>query len=234
MDVGLLIYYLPFYFQAVLGTSAQKSGIENLPYLVSSLFSPLISGGLITALGYYVPFMWLGAILLTIGSSLLFTLKIDSSSAAVVGYQLLAGFGAGIANQIPFTAVQYVLPKDQMVLGSALVSFCNSLGPIFGVSIAQAIFTGSFVQRLERVPDIDAAAVIKAGPTSAATVVPLRVLPVVREAFDHALTRTFILAIVGGGAAFCCSLAMEWGNIKKESLVTTKPATQESRELSET
>ena len=28
MVVGLLIYYLPFYFQAVLGVSARESGVQ--------------------------------------------------------------------------------------------------------------------------------------------------------------------------------------------------------------
>ncbi|MCJ1404090.1 hypothetical protein MMC11_007315 [Xylographa trunciseda] len=214
MIVGLLIYYLPFYFQAVLGTDAHESGIRNLPFLVTMLFSPMLSGGLITMFGFYVPFMWLGAILATVGSGLLLTLQVDSTASVLAGYQFLTGFGLGLCTQISFNAVQYILPRDQMIMGSALVSFCNSLGPILGITIGQAIFANSFVKQLQQVPGIDAAAVVRAGPTNLGAAVSLSVLPMVREAFNYALTRAFILAVVAGGLAFLCSLAMEWGNVK--------------------
>lgn len=67
--------------------------------------------------------MWLGATLATVGSGLLFTLKTDSSRGAVAGYQFIVGFGLGMCNQIPFNAVQYILPPSQMVMGS-----CCNLG----------------------------------------------------------------------------------------------------------
>jgi hypothetical protein len=31
-----LVYYVPIYFQAILGTSAQDSGVRNLPYIIGS------------------------------------------------------------------------------------------------------------------------------------------------------------------------------------------------------
>lgn len=212
MIVGLLIYYLPLYFQTVQGITARESGIRNLPFLVTMLLTPIISGALISTIGYYVPFMWLGAILATVGSALLTTLRVDTSDGVLSVYQFIAGFGLGICTQIPFNAVQYILPKEQMVMGSALVSFCNSLGPILGTNIGQAIFANVFLKRCEQVPDVDAAAVIRAGPTNLAAA---GVVPEVREAFNYALTRAFILAVVSGGLAFCCSLGMEWGNVKQ-------------------
>jgi len=211
--VGLLIYYLPFYFQTVRGSSARDSGIRNLPFLVTMLFAPIASGALISIIGYYVPFMWLGAALATIGSGLLFTLRVDGSSGSLSAFQFITGLGLGICTQIPFNAVQYILPKEHMAMGSALVSFCNSLGPILGTNIGQAIFSNLFIKRLDQVPGVDAAAVVKAGPTSLAAA---GTSAAVREAFNYALTRGFLLAAVSGGLAFACSMAMEWGNVKRE------------------
>ena len=213
MIVGLLIYYLPLYFQTVQGTTARESGIRNLPFLVTMLLTPLGSGALISAIGYYVPFMWLGAALATVGSGLLITLRVESPNGILSGYQFVVGLGLGMCTQIPFNAVQYILPRERMVMGSALVSFCNSLGPILGTNVGQAIFANAFVKRLEQVPGVDAAAVIMAGPTNLAAAGGL---PVLREAFNYALTRAFILAIVSGTLAFCCSLGMEWGNVRRE------------------
>lgn len=40
----VLVYYVPIYFQAILGTSAQDSGVRNLPYILGSskLETPLM------------------------------------------------------------------------------------------------------------------------------------------------------------------------------------------------
>jgi hypothetical protein len=62
MSMGLFthIYYLPFYFQGVKGTTAEQSGIRTIPYLVSNTLFAIFTGGMVTALGYYTPFIWMG------------------------------------------------------------------------------------------------------------------------------------------------------------------------------
>lgn len=191
------------------------------------LFAPIVSGALISIFGYYVPpFMWLGAVLSTIGSGLLFTLKVDSPSSVLSAFQFITGLGLGICTQIPFNAVQYILPKEHITMGVALVSFCNSLGPILGTNIGQAIFSNMFVRKLDQVPGVDASAVIMAGPTNFAAAGNS---PVVREPFNYALTRVFVLAVVSGGLAFASSLAMEWGNVKRERKHVSEDMTEKSK-----
>ncbi|KAI4238470.1 MAG: hypothetical protein LQ349_001075 [Xanthoria aureola] len=212
--VGLLIYYLPLYFQLVKGSSARASGIQNLPFLVTMLFSPVATGALVSTFGFYVPFMWLGAILATLGSGLLSTLRVDSTDGIVSAFQFITGLGLGLCTQIPFNAVQYILPQNQMAMGSAIVSFCNSLGPILGTNVGQVIFSNVFLKRLEGVPDIGAKEIILAGPTT--DLASIGNSATVMEAFNYSLTRTFVLAIASGTLAFASSLAMEWGNVKRE------------------
>ena len=214
--VGTLIYYLPLYFQAAQGTNASGSAVANLPFLVTLLFAPMASVLLISLYGPYVPFMWVGAALATVGSGLLFSLKANSSHRAVDAYQFIAGLGLGMCNQIPFNAVQHKVPKDKLVLGSTVVSFCNSLGPVLGTNIAQTIFASLLTRALDREPQIDAAAIIRAGPTAIGHAVPSELQSSVREAYSYALTRAFNPSIICGGLAFCCSLAMEWGSVRKK------------------
>lgn len=113
------IYYLPFYFQAVKGTTAEGSGIRTIPYLVSTTLASIVVGGSITAFGWYTPFMWLGAALFTVGAGLLYSLQVSSYAGKWIGYQLLTGIGAGASVQIPFIAVQVVLSAKDMPTGSA-------------------------------------------------------------------------------------------------------------------
>lgn len=113
------IFYLPFYFQAVKGVSAEQSGIRSIPYLVSITLMSLLVGVIITKVGYYVPAMWFGAAVMAIGSGLLFTLTVSTSASKWIGYQILTGFGAGAGIQVPFLAVQAVLSSQDMPVGSA-------------------------------------------------------------------------------------------------------------------
>lgn len=169
--------------------------------------------------------MSLGAVLATVGSGLLFTLRVDSPNGTLSAFQFIVGLGLGLCTQIPFHAVQYILPKEHLAMGSAIVSFCNSLGPILGTNIGQAIFSNLLIRRLDQVPGVDAAAVIMAGSTNLGAV---GTSPAVREAFNYALTRAFILAVVSGGLAFACSMAMEWGNVKHERTHVRKTLTAKS------
>ena len=78
MAIDTHIYYLPFYFQAVQGTTAEGFGVRILPYLVSVFTTALVTGTLITTFGYYVPFMTIGALILTADCALIQTLYMQN------------------------------------------------------------------------------------------------------------------------------------------------------------
>jgi hypothetical protein len=104
----------------------------------------------VTVVGYYTPFIYGGTILFTIGSGLLYTLKVNSPTSHWIGYQILAGFGAGGAIQLPFIATQVVLPAKDMPTGNSLAIFFNSLGGAIAISIAQNIFSNTLSQELPK------------------------------------------------------------------------------------
>lgn len=66
----------------------------------------MISGGLVGVVGFFQPFLLIGAVFATIGSGLLYTLDIDSSAAQYIGYQIIIGIGIGTSLQVPVIAVQ--------------------------------------------------------------------------------------------------------------------------------
>jgi len=81
------IFYLPFYFQAVKGTTAEESGIRTIPYLGSIILSSILVGAAITMLGWYKPFMIFGGAIFTVGAGMIYTLAVDSSTGEWVGYR---------------------------------------------------------------------------------------------------------------------------------------------------
>jgi hypothetical protein len=48
----LLIYFLPIWFQAVKGATAVKSGIMNLPMIMTLVVVSILSGIGVTVMGY--------------------------------------------------------------------------------------------------------------------------------------------------------------------------------------
>lgn len=213
------IFYLPFYFQAVKGTTAEESGIRTIPYLVSITLSSIGVGASITIFGPYVPFTWAGSAVFAVGSGLLYTLKVDSSTGTWIGYQILAGFGAGACVQIPFIAVQVVLNKKDMPIGNAVAIFFNSLGGAISISIAQNIFSNTLVKQIpQHTTGVDPWVIVAAGATHVREVTPPDQLAGVLQSYNLAVTTAFILAIACAGIAFVFSLGFEWKTVKGKKL----------------
>ncbi|ETN36532.1 uncharacterized protein HMPREF1541_08810 [Cyphellophora europaea CBS 101466] len=214
------IYYLPFYFQAVKGTTAEGSGIRTIPYLVSNTLFSIVIGATITFVGWYVPFTWFGSALFTVGSGLLYTLKVHSSAGEWIGYQILTGGGSGTCVQIPFIAVQVVLAKKDMPTGNAVAIFFNSLGGAISISIAQNIFANTLVKEVPRyAPGLDPQILLAAGATNVRSVVPPELLDGVLFAYNKAVTSSYILAVACGGLAACSSVLFEWKSVKGKNLM---------------
>lgn len=77
------------------------------------LFS-IITGIIITVLGYYTPWMILSSLLMAIGSGLLATFKVGTGHAMWIGYQAIYGFGVGAGMQQGVIAAQTVCTLDDI------------------------------------------------------------------------------------------------------------------------
>ncbi|KAF7860650.1 hypothetical protein EAF04_008169 [Stromatinia cepivora] len=221
LSMGLYthIYYLPFYFQAVKGTSAEASGIRTIPYLGSVIVSSILAGAGITVLGFYKPFMIAAGAVFTVGAGLIYTLQVGSGVGKWVGYQLICGFGAGMGVQIPFIAVQVVLNAKDMPSGNAIAIFFNSLGGAVSISIAQNVFNNGLVKYVPQyAPEVSSAVIYKAGATHLRDVISPANLVGVLVAYCKALDESFVLAIAVGGIATICACFVEWKSVKGKKI----------------
>lgn len=117
----ILIYYLPIYFQSVDGASPTNSGVRNLPIIIAVTVSTILSGGLISKFGHFVPIMIFGVAVATVAAGLIYTLDIDSTSGQWIGYQILAGIGWGLSFQIPIIASQGLSAPEDVSSVTAIV-----------------------------------------------------------------------------------------------------------------
>lgn len=112
-SVSLVVYYLPMWFQVVLGDSPIDSGVRFLPTVLANFVMSIVSGGLVTQLGYYNPWLFFGSALTAIASGLISTWKIDEGNSMIIGIQILVGMGAPLLIQMvgDLFSLNYDVPK---------------------------------------------------------------------------------------------------------------------------
>lgn len=79
------------YFQAIQGDTAVEAGIKLLPMLIAVVITSVAAGGLITAVGYYNPFVLPCMVLFCVGSGMITTFGLNSPLRTWFGYQVIAG-----------------------------------------------------------------------------------------------------------------------------------------------
>ncbi|KAJ7499726.1 DHA14-like major facilitator [Mycena latifolia] len=215
----ILVYFLPIWFQAIKSVSAVKSGIDNLPMILSLVISSLVAGGIITVIGYYTPFMILSSVLMSIGVGLISTFTVNTGHAHWIGYQVIYGIGMGFGMQQPIMAAQTVLSLQDVPTGTALLIFMQTLGGALFLSVAQNVFTNKLVSGLvSQVPGINPAIVLTAGATSLRDSVDPQYLPAVLSVYNQALVSGFYVSIAMACLSLIGALAIEWKSVKGKNI----------------
>ncbi|CZR51585.1 related to MFS multidrug transporter [Phialocephala subalpina] len=215
----LVTYYLPVWFQVVLGASPTMGGVDYLPSVGAQIVVSIATGALTTRTGLPTPFAILGCALTSISCGLLSTLTTHSPTAHWIGYQILLGASRGLTMQQPIAAISAVIPQSQLAVGNSLIMFTNVLGGAMFVSFGQTVFSNQLKGALKHfAPDVDAEAVLRVGATAFRSVVgPGQVGEVVR-AYNRALTRVLYLGAGASVASFVAAWGMGWTNLKTKKV----------------
>ncbi|KAI4270967.1 MAG: hypothetical protein L6R38_006970 [Xanthoria sp. 2 TBL-2021] len=119
--------FLLLYFQAVQGVSAPQSGILFRALASPKVLAIVLMGVIVTRTGYYAPFMFLGAAVAIVGTSLLSRIGLETSTVKWAAYSVITGTGIGIGIQLPYTALQAVLSPRAIAIPIRNTIFVNSL-----------------------------------------------------------------------------------------------------------
>jgi MFS family permease len=190
----------------------------TIPFVLALVIGSIFAGGCTQRFGYYVPFMFLSAVIVPIATGLFTTFHPDTGHAKWIGYQVLVGFGIGLSMQQPSMAAQTVLPKIDVPTGVSLVFFGQQLGGTVFVSVGQNILSSRLISGLAeaKIPGLDPGFVVNAGATNIRNVVPPEYLGAVLQAYNHALTTVYHVAVGTSCVLIVGAVFMEWKSIKKD------------------
>ncbi|KAL4766416.1 MDR family MFS transporter [Aspergillus foveolatus] len=211
-------FYIAIYFQAIRDDSPLMSGVHMLPITLGLVLFTVVSGALISILGYYLPFLLAGGAISAVGYGLLSTLSPTTSVAKWVGYQILYGVASGCTTAAPYVAIQNLVPAPQIPQAMAIIIFWQNIGAATSLIAANAIFSNSLRDQLaQRASQITVSpdAIVAAGVRSIRDLVSGSALAAVLEAYAEAIDRVMYLGIAVSVMVIVFSPGLGWKDIRK-------------------
>lgn len=133
-------YWLPLYFQGVLGVSPLLSGVYLLPFALALSLSSALTGIWMKKTGQYLPPIIFGMLLLTLGFGLLIDLEPRANFTKIILFQIIAGIGAGPNFQSPLISLQSAVDPRDIASATATFGFVRQLSTSISVVIGGVIF----------------------------------------------------------------------------------------------
>ncbi|KAL3301652.1 MFS multidrug transporter [Colletotrichum asianum] len=216
-------YFIPIYFQSILGDSPMESGIHMLPSIIGSIVMSLLSGMMVSKLGYYLPWAVFAAILTSIGAGLITTWSTDTSAGKWIGYQILYGCGRGLGLQMAIVAVQTALPPTLVAIALTILVFVQGLGGAVLISIGNTVFDNTVINQIQiHAPNVNPKVVLTAGATAFRSQVSAADLPNVVKAWAVAFQKTMYITTGLSVAMFFSTWGLGFYDVRKKDAGAAK------------
>lgn len=206
-------FFLPLYFQAVLGASPLLSGVYIFPFVLSLSFTAAGTGVYIRKTGQYLPPIWFGLAFTTLGFGLYIDFASRASWPRIIIFQIIAGLGIGPNFQAPLIALQSLIEPRDIATATATFGFTRNLATSISVVIGGVIFQNGMAKRqhtlLSALPP-SVASQLGGGSAGANTALVGHLPPsqrgIATEAYTQSLRTMWIfytcVAVVGLAASF--------------------------------
>lgn len=192
-------YYLPLYFQSVVGADSLMSGVYLLPYVVSMSLVSAVSGLVIKRTGNFRWPIVGGFLIMTLGLGLYADLGAETHWERIVLFQIVAGLGVGPNFQAPLIAIQTNIEPRDIGSATSCFSFFRQIGTSIAVTIGGVVFNNIMNnQRGELTQALGPELGQEFSNNAAASIQKIDSLPadkiqLVKSAYWNALQKMFIL-----------------------------------------
>jgi hypothetical protein len=207
------LYYLPLYFQIVLGASPILSGVYLLPVAVTLCVASSLTGVYISHSGRYRPPIYFGLVMMILGHGLYINLQPYASWSRIIIFQIIAGLGLGPLFQAPIIAIFSMTKPADTASAAATVFFARDIATAMSIVFGGVIFQNrirAYKSDIDGVVSPALAELITSGGATTATD-QIRGLPsaarsVVRDRYNKALQSEWIFYTALSGAALLLSV----------------------------
>ena len=141
-------FYLPVYFQAVLGATPLQSGAYLLPFIITLSLMAAASGIFIKKSGQYLPLIIFGLGCMTLGFGFFINFPSFVSWSRIIIFQIIAGVGVGCLFQSPLVALQAQVARSDVASVTATFGFSRNLSTAMSVMIGGAILQNEISSRV--------------------------------------------------------------------------------------
>ncbi|EER24282.1 Major Facilitator Superfamily protein [Coccidioides posadasii C735 delta SOWgp] len=233
-------YFLPLYFQVVLGATPLQSGIYLFPFVISVALVAAISGYLIRKTGLFLPPIWAGMATLVLGVGLYIDLPAHTSWARIITYQLVAGIGVGPNFQAPLIALQSHLRPFDSATATATAGFVRNMANSVSVVLGGVIFqnqTRANIRSLGSILSPETADMLQGRSVSASTdfvkTLPNKEKIPALNAYNQSLRVMWIFYTSMAAIGLCVSLLIRRHNLDIEHEITETGLEIQERERQE-
>jgi hypothetical protein len=220
-------YYLPLYFQAVLGATPLLSGVYLLPFALSLSFASVPTGLFIKKTGRYLPPIWFGLFFMALGFGLFIDLGATANWTKIIIFEIVAGLGVGPNFQAPLIALQTLVPRRDIATATATFGFIRNISTSVSVVIGGVVFQNEMQKRY---PSLVAAlgertANLLSGGSAGASVGIVKELPlaqrtIARQAFHESLRTMWIMYVAFAVLGLVASMFIGTHELSREHQVT--------------
>lgn len=212
---GVTLYYIPLFFAFTRGDTALQAAVRLLPYIVIFIFFIMFSGATLPMVGRYAPYYTLGGILILIGSSVMFTIRIDSSASLIYGMEVLIAAGSGITFQSGYAVASAMVDSKDKSNAIGFVNTAQIGTTALALAIASSLYQNLGFHFLKEAlrefqfPDAFLKAALGGAGSKALASAPAKAVQLTIESVAFTISRIFAMAIAAGALLLCSSLVMK-------------------------
>lgn len=235
------LYFLPLYFQSVLGATPLLSGVYLLPVAVTLCVASSLTGVYISKTGRYRPPIYFGIVVLTIGTGLYINLQAYPSWPRIIIFQIISGIGIGPVFQAPIIAIFSLTKPADIASAAATFFFARDIATAMSIVFGGVIFQNRIAAHAGMIraalPSDTAEQIINGATSRALDIIPT--LPgdqrrVVTSAYTESLRDAWIFYTALAGFAIILSVFISKQVLSREHKIhKTGLETQEASRLEE-
>ncbi|KAF7852940.1 hypothetical protein EAF04_010817 [Stromatinia cepivora] len=220
-------YYLPLYFQAVLGATPLLSGVYLLPFALSLSLTSAATGVFIKKTGKYLPPIYFGLTVMTLGFGLFINIPRTDNWSKIIIYQIIAGIGVGPNFQSPLIALQALVKRADIATATATFGFTRNLSTSISVVVGSVVFQNEMQKKSAELIEALGSSVASelGGGSAGASVDIVKALPasgreVARNAYWESLRIMWIIYVAFAALGLAISFAIGQHVLSKEHEIT--------------